>query len=120
MSENKIILQIELLLDESGKVYDAIPVNKGEHVTIDQHAVKSSSHTLVKKNEGEILVKKIRDQMWERNITVLAVSKKVDIAPNTFRKYMKSPGAAPLGVMMKICRAVGIQQITLMTNGYYR
>ena len=76
--------------------------------------------SMVKKTDGELLAKKIHDAMWERNITVLSVSKKVDIAPNTFRKYMKSPGSAPLDKLMRICRAVGIQQITLMTNGYYR
>lgn len=76
--------------------------------------------SLIHKTEGEILVKKIRDQMWERNITAEQVAKRAKIGKTTLYAYLKNPGSAPLEKMMRICRAVGIQQITLMTNGTYR
>ncbi len=72
------------------------------------------------KNEGELLVKKIRDQMWERNITAEQVAKKAKIGKTTLYAYLKNPGSAPLEKLLRVCRAVGIQQITLVTNGTYR
>ena len=76
--------------------------------------------SLVKKTEGELLVKKIRDNMWERNITAEQVAKKAKIGKTTLYAYLKNPGSAPLDKLMRICRAVGIQQITLNTNGTLR
>jgi DNA-binding phage protein len=76
--------------------------------------------SLVHKTEGELLVKKIRDQMWERNITAEQVAKKAKIGKTTLYAYLKNPGTAPLEKLMRICRAVGIQQITLQTNGSFR
>jgi DNA-binding phage protein len=75
--------------------------------------------SLIHKTEGELLVKKIRDQMWERNITAEQVAKKAKIGRTTLYSYLNNPGSVPLDKLMRICRAVGIQQITLQTNGYY-
>lgn len=72
------------------------------------------------KSEGELLVKKIRDQMWERNITAEQVAKRAKIGKTTLYAYLKNPGSAPLEKLLRVCRAVGIQQITLQTNGSFR
>ncbi len=76
--------------------------------------------SLVKKTEGDLLVKKIRDNMWERNITAEQVAKKAKIGKTTLYAYLKNPGSAPLNKFLRICRAVGIQQITLTTGGTYQ
>ena len=75
--------------------------------------------SLVKKSQGELLAKQIHDAMWERNLTIKFVAQKAKISIQTFYNYMKMPGRAPLAVMLRICKAVGIQQITLMTAGTY-
>ena len=75
--------------------------------------------SLVKKSNGELLAKQIHDAMWERDLTIKYVAQKAKISIQTFYNYMKMPGRAPLAVMLRICKAVGIQQITLMTAGTY-
>lgn len=75
--------------------------------------------SLVKKSDGELLAKKIHDAMWERNLTITFVANKAKISIQTFYNYMKMPGRAPLAIMLRICKIVGIQQITLMTAGTY-
>lgn len=75
--------------------------------------------SVLHKTDGEILSKRIRDAMWERNITMDQVSKKAKIGKTTLYKYLDKPGAAPLAKLMAICRAVGIQQVTLPTGGTF-
>ena len=116
--DNRIVLQIELLVDKNGKITDAVPVEGGA-ISITRDDVKSSSRTLVKKNEGEILVKKIQDAMWEKQISITELAKKLQIGRPTLYRYWKVPGAIPLAVLMQILRTVGIKQITLQTNGTY-
>ena len=76
--------------------------------------------SVVKKSNGELLAKQIHDAMWERNITAKFVAEKVKISRPTLYKYLKHPGIAPLSIMLRICRVVGIQQITLLTGGNYQ
>jgi DNA-binding phage protein len=75
--------------------------------------------SVLHKTDGEVLVKKIRDAMWERGITMEQVAKKAKIGKTTLYKYLDKPGAAPLSKILAICRAVGIQQVTLMTAGTF-
>ena len=75
--------------------------------------------SVLHKTDGEILSKRIRDAMWERNITMDQVSKKAKIGKTTLYKYLDKPGAAPLSKILAICRAVGIQQVTMQTNGTF-
>ncbi|MBE6556100.1 MAG: helix-turn-helix transcriptional regulator [Ruminococcaceae bacterium] len=75
--------------------------------------------SLVRRTEGELLVKRIRDNMWERNISAEMVAKKAKIGKTTLYAYFKNPGSAPLDKLMRICRVVGIQQVTLMTGATY-
>lgn len=118
MSDQKITLQIELFVDKNGEIR-AAPAETGDSVTIDRAAVKSSSRTCVKKSEGEILVKKIKDAMETRGITAEETSRKTGIGKTTVYSYLKSPGNAPLSKLMSICRMAGISQITLDTAGKY-
>ena len=75
--------------------------------------------SVLRKTNGELLAKQIHDAMWERDLTIKYVAQKAKISIQTFYNYMKMPGRAPLAVMLRICKAVGIQQITLMTAGTY-
>ena len=75
--------------------------------------------SVLHKTEGEVLVKKIRDAMWERGITMEQVARKAKIGKTTLYKYLDKPGAAPLSKILAICRAVGIQQVTLQTTGTF-
>lgn len=118
MDNNRIMLQIELLIDENGKVRDAVPI-EGAAISITREDVKNSSPTIIKKSEGEILVKKIQDAMWERRITMAELTKKAKIGTTTIYRYWKTPGTIPLAALMRILRAAGIRQITLQTNGTY-
>jgi DNA-binding phage protein len=117
MTSQPITLQIHLVMDEQGNLTAAIPAEEGEHVTIDRAAVKSSARGCVKKSEGEILAKRIKDAMEERRISTKHVAEKVGIARSTLYAYLNAPGTAPLDTILRICRASGIQQITLQTGG---
>ena len=75
--------------------------------------------SIVRKSNGELLVKQIHDAMWERKLTVQYVAQKAKIGRTTLYRYLRLPGSAPVAVLLRICRVVGIQQITLMTGGTY-
>jgi DNA-binding phage protein len=119
MTSQPITLQIHLVMDEQGKLTAAIPAEEGEKVVIDRAAVKASSRTCVKKSEGEVLAKRIKDSMDEHNLTIKDVAEKVKIGRPTLYAYLRAPGKAPLDTLLRICRATGIQQITLQTGGNY-
>lgn len=119
MTSQPITLQIHLVMDEQGKITAAVPAEEGEKVVIDRAAVKASSRTCVKKSEGEILAKRIKDAMEDRRLSTKHVAEKVGIARSTLYAYLNSPGTAPLDTLLRICRASGIQQITLSTGGTY-
>ena len=118
MTSQPITLQIHLLMDEQGKLTAAVPA-EGEKVVIDRAAVKSSSRTCVKKSEGEILVKRIKDALEDRSLSIKDVAEKVKISRPTLYAYLRAPGTAPLDVLLRICKTVGIQQVTLTTGGTY-
>lgn len=120
MTSQPITLQIHLLLDEQGNLTAALPEPEGEKVTIDRAAVKASSRTCVKKSEGEILVKRIKDAMETRGITSEELARKSGVGKTTLYTYFKSPGAAPLSKLLTLCRVAGISQITLTTGGTYQ
>ncbi len=119
MTAQPITLQIHLFVDENGQV-SATAAEEGEKVTVDRAAVKASSRTCVKKSEGEILVKRIKDAMDVRGISAEEVAKKAGVGKTTLYTYFKSPGAAPLSKLLALCRAAGIGQITLNTGGTYQ
>ena len=121
MTTQPISLHFSIVMDADGKVTGIIPTaeNEGEHVQIDRAAVKASSRGCVKKSDGEILAKRIRDAMEDRRLTVEGVSKMAKISHTSLYRYLRYPGTAPLAVMLRICKAVGIQQITLQTSGTY-
>ena len=51
--------------------------------------------SVLHKTDGEVLAKKIRDAMWERNITMEQVARKAKIGKTTLYKYLDGrPGAA--------------------------
>ena len=75
--------------------------------------------SMIKKSNGELLVKQIHDAMWEKNLTVQYVAEKTKISRVTLYKYLRLPGLAPLAVLLRVCRVCGIQQITLVTGGTY-
>lgn len=117
--EDRITLQIELLLDENKKICDAVMV-RGDEVKITREEVlKTMPRSLVKKSEGELMIKKMEDSMWERQMTHKELLKKVKIAHSTLAHYKKAPGKIPLAILMKMLRAVGIRQITFDTGGTY-
>lgn len=119
MTSQPITLQIHLLVDEQGKITAAVPAEEGEKVVIDRAAVKASSRTCVKKSEGEILAKRIKDAMEYSGLSMTNVAEKVKISRQTLYAYLRKPGTAPLDTLLRICRASGIQQITLSTGGTY-
>ena len=75
--------------------------------------------SLVKKTDGELLAKRIHDAMWEQRLSVTTVAKRAKLSIPTVYKYLRLPGKAPVALLLRICKAVGIQQITLMTAGTY-
>ena len=121
MTTQPISLHFAIVTDADGKVTGIIPAaeTEGEHVQIDRAAVKASSRGCVKKSDGEILAKRIRDAMEDRRLTVEGVSKMAKISHTSLYRYLRYPGIAPLAVMLRICKAVGIQQISLQTSGTY-
>lgn len=118
-NQQQLTLQIHLCVDEQGKLTAAIPAEEGEKVTIDRAAVKASSRTCVKKSEGEILTKRIKDAMDDRRLTIKEVADKVQISRPTLYAYLRAPGTATLDTILRICKTVGISQITLTTTGTY-
>ena len=116
-----ISLHFSIVTDDAGNVTGVIPSAsvEGEKVVIDRAAVKSSARGCVKKSDGEILAKRIRDAMDERSLTVQEVTKAAKISTMTFYTYLRLPGRAPLAALLRICKAAGIQQVTLMTNGTF-
>ena len=121
MTAQPISLHFAIVTDAEGKVTGIVPTVEGEDekVVIDRAAVKASAKGCVKRSDGEILAKRIRDAMEERRLTVQGTAKAAKISDPTFYKYLRFPGMAPLGVLLRMCKAVGIQQITLMTNGTF-
>ena len=119
MTSQPIMLQIHLVMDEQGKITAAVPAEEGEKVVIDRAAVKASSRTCVKKSEGEVLAKRIKDAMEDRSLSIKDVAEKVKISRPTLYAYLRAPGTAPLDVLLRICKTVGIQQVTLTTGGTY-
>lgn len=115
----QINLQIHLFVDEHGKII-AASEEEGEKVVINRAAVKASSRTCVKKSEGEILIKKIKNSMDLRGITTEYLAKKTGIGKTTIYAYFKRPGTAPLSKMLSLCYAAGIQELTLLTGGTYK
>ena len=75
--------------------------------------------SIVKRSNGELLVKEIHDAMWEQKLTATQVAKKAKVSRTTFYRYMRYPGNAPVADLLRICRAVGMQQVTLITGGTY-
>ena len=116
-----ISLHFSIVTDDAGNVTGVIPSAsvEGENVVIDRAAVKSSVRGCVKKTDGEILAKRIRDAMEERDLTVAEVAKAAKISTMSFYTYLRLPGRAPLAALLRICKAAGIQQVTLMTNGTF-
>ena len=114
-----ITLQISLLLDEQGNLTAAIP-SEGEDISIDRAAVKASSRTLIKRSEGAILGKRIREAMDNKGLSVAQIADKVSLNRQTVYNYLNAPGKAPLSVLLSLCRAAGIRQITLDTGGQYQ
>ena len=120
MQAQPISLHFAIVTDDSGKV-TVVPAVEGEDekVIIDRAAVKSSAKGCVKKTDGEILAKRIRDAMEERDLTVAEVAKAAKISTMSFYTYLRLPGRAPLASLLRMCKAAGIQQLTLMTNGTF-
>ncbi|MBE6702141.1 MAG: helix-turn-helix transcriptional regulator [Ruminococcaceae bacterium] len=121
MTTQPISLHFAIVTDAEGKVTSIIPAaeNEGEDVIIDRAAVKASTKGCVKKSDGEILAKRIRDAMDERGLTIREVAKKSGISDHSLYTYMRLPGRASFAVMLRICKAVGIQQLTVQTSGTY-
>lgn len=121
MQTQPISLHFAIVTDDSGKVTGIVPTVEGEDekVIIDRAAVKSSAKGCVKKTDGEILAKRIRDAMEARDLTVREVAKAAKISAMSFYTYLRLPGRAPLAALLRICKAIGIQQLTLMTNGTF-
>ena len=121
MTTQPISLHFAIVTDADGKVTGIIPAaeSEGEHVQIDRAAVKASSRGCVKKSDGEILAKRIRDAMDARNLTVREVAKAAKVSTMSFYTYLRLPGRAPLAALLRMCKAAGIQQLTLMTNGTF-
>ena len=120
MNTTPLTINLSLLLNDKGEVQGIVPAEEGERITIDRAAVKASSRTCVKKMEGEILAKRIKDAMEDRALTITEVAKKVKISRQTLYAYLRKPGTAPLSTLLTICRTVGIQQNTLQTTGTYQ
>ena len=121
MITQPISLHFAIVTDADGKVTGILPAAEadGENVVIDRSAVKASARGCVKKSDGEILAKRIRDAMEDRRLTVDGVAKSAKVSLGSFYRYLRTPGVAPLGALLRICKAVGIQQITLQTSGTY-
>jgi len=120
MTTQPITLQISLLLDEQGNLTAAIPQPEGEDVTVDAAAVKASSRTCVKRSEGEILSKRIKEAMDDRDLSVADVAKKLGVARPTVYEWIAHPGNCKLSTLLQLCRTVGIRQLSLVTGGKYQ
>ena len=120
MNTTPLTINLSLLVNDKGEVQGIVPAEEGERITIDRAAVKASSSTLVKKSEGQLLAKRIKDAMEQRNLTATDVAAKAGISRQSLYGYLRSPAKASLGTLLTICRTVGIQQITLQTTGTYR
>ena len=120
MNPTPITLQISLLLDEQGNLTAAPPQPEGEDVTVDAAAIKASAHGCVKRSAGEVLSRRIKDAMEDHRLSVAAVAEKVGIGRNTLYAYLAAPGNAPLAILLKICRTVGLRNVTLDTGGTYK
>lgn len=121
MSEQTMSFYFSIVTDAEGRVKDVLPSlqDDGDKVVIDRATVKGSSKGCVKRSDGEVLAKRIRDAMEDRRLTVEGVSKMAKISHTSLYRYLRYPGTAPLAVMLRICKAVGIQQVTLQTSGTY-
>ncbi|MBQ8357122.1 MAG: helix-turn-helix transcriptional regulator [Clostridia bacterium] len=116
-----ITLNLAILIDDNGQVQGLAPMQEaeGEHITIDRAAVKASTRTCVKKSEGEILTKRIKDAMEDRGMSVAEVARKLGVARPTVYEWIAHPGNCKLTTLLQFCRIVGIQQLTLYTGGTY-
>ena len=117
--KKRMTLQLDLDFEES-ETCTGISIN-GEKINLPGEVLKANStNSLVKKSDGEVLMKKISDAMEDRRISAETIAKKSKIARSTFFTYMKTPGRATLATMMRMLHAAGIQKITLSTGGTYR
>lgn len=114
-----ITLQISLILDEQGNLTATIPA-EGEDVTVDRAAVKASSRTCVKKSEGEILSRRIKEAMDNRDLSVADVAKRMGASRATVYEWIAHPGNCKLTTLLALCRTVGIRQLTLESGGMYK
>ena len=121
MTTQPISFHFSIVTDAEGRVKDVLPSlqDDGEKVVIDRSTVKGSSKGCVKRSDGEVLAKRIRDAMEDRNLTVQQVAKAAKISTMSFYKYLRLPGTAPLGALLRMCKAAGIQQVTVQTSGTY-
>ena len=121
MTAQPISLHFAIVTDADGKVTGIVPTVEGEDekVVIDRAAVKASTRGAVKRSDGEILAKRIRDAMEERRLTIRGVAQAAKISAESLYKYLRLPGVAPLAAMLRICKAVGLQQLTIMTAGTF-
>ncbi len=80
---------------------------------------KSTERSVLKKSAGESFIESIRHQMLDRGLSVAELAKKAKISETSLRKYFKRPGAMPIDVTVRVCRAVGIYNVALDARGSY-
>lgn len=119
------------------EICDRLEVN-GEEIEIPQNSIclisvltrygkpdapharkKSPEHSVLKKSAGESFIESIKHQMLDRRLSLAELAKKTKVSETSLRKYFKRPGAMPIEVTVRICRAVGIYNVALDARGTY-
>lgn len=135
---------IEKHLENSGdpgkptvEICDRLEVN-GEEIEIPQNSIcllsvltryskpdvaherkKAPTRSMVKQSAGEAFIDSIQHRMLDLKISIAELAKKAKISETSLRKYFKKPGAMPIEVTVRICRAVGIYNVALDARGTY-
>ena len=135
--ENHLEKQGEGLGKPTVEILDRLVVG-GEEIEIPQNSVcvlsvltryakpeaahgrkKSPEHSVLKKSAGESFIESIRHQMLDRKLSMAELARKAKISETSLRKYFKKPGAMPIEVTVRVCRAVGIYNVALDARGTY-
>lgn len=75
--------------------------------------------SIVKKSEGELLIKQFEHALLEKDMTKEELAKKSGVPIATLYRWWKKPGRINFNRATKIGRALGIPQIIINTKGTY-